>query len=206
MKRHASSKTLTVACAAALPGQKRLALVTLLLVFLVSNLANATVGFQMPVTYPVGPAPVAVAIGDFNGDGTFQNATAVATGFSPSGLTVFDVNSDGKLDLVTTVGPHGIETFLGSGDGTFQQAILCSCGTESDFEAFEPTEGANFNEDGDLDLAVMLFHADVQHNSFHAKETVLLGHGDGAFERLADFVSTPSLSPGIGRKLLRRLP
>src|SRR5580765_7149790 len=44
--------------------------ITLMLQSFMSNAASAsTVGFQPPVSYPTGPVPVAVATGDFDGDG-----------------------------------------------------------------------------------------------------------------------------------------
>lgn len=72
----------------------------------------------------MGSCPVAVAAGDFNGDGkidlaatnsfsnsvsvllgngdgTFQKQAQFATGNLPNGLTVGDLNNDGRLDIVT---------------------------------------------------------------------------------------------------------
>ncbi len=80
--------------------------------------------FLAPVSYPVGTTPVAVATGDFsgdgkpdlvvanrdnstisvlmnNGDGTFQAAVSYAAGGSPVSVAVGDINGDGKLDIVT---------------------------------------------------------------------------------------------------------
>jgi len=74
------------------------------------------------VTYATGPAPSAVAIGDFNGDGSFDLVVAnlgnqhgervaqrrdgtfapqgtYATGTSPYSLVVSDLNGDGKSDF-----------------------------------------------------------------------------------------------------------
>ena len=63
---------------------------------------GATLGFQPPVSYPVGTAPRAVAFGDFNGDGMVDLAVA------NSGNAVGD---NGNVSIL-----------LGNGDGTFLPA------------------------------------------------------------------------------------
>jgi len=86
--------------------QKRVALlvVTLLLALALGNLANAaTIAFKPPVSYSVGTNPMAVSVGDFNGDGKLDLAV-VNHGFS-------DTGDDG-----------GVSILLGNGDGTFQLA------------------------------------------------------------------------------------
>jgi VCBS repeat protein/List-Bact-rpt repeat protein/FG-GAP repeat protein len=331
MKRYASPRTLTVACGAALPGRKRLVLITLLWVFSLSKPANASVRFQPPVSYPAGTAPVAVAIGDFNGDGkpdlavanhgdpsagddgsvsifigngdgtfqaasnilvgknpqslvvgdfngddkldlavlnsddtlsvslgngdgtfqarvdyttstgslalslgdvngdqrpdlivlqagsgsgnsgsvgillgnangTFQNRTDHSTGSDPKALAVFDVNRDGKLDLVLAVNISGIETLLGNGDGTFQQAIYCGCGAQGGTKDAIAAElvvgGTDFNGDNQMDLATEFFEATLSNNklTFSVKEMVLLGRGNGVFTPTDIGITVPGQS------------
>ncbi len=120
-----------------------------------------------------------------NGDGTFQNRINYSTGSNPTGLAVLDVNSDGELDLVMTVGGLGIETLFGNGDGTFQPGIYCSCGAHGSISdgvtMFEPTEEADFNEDGQTDLAVMFYDSPGNNQLGNSWESVLLGSGDGTF-------------------------
>jgi hypothetical protein len=137
-----------------------------------------------------------------NGDGTFQSVAAHSTGSSPTGLTVLDVNADGKLDLVMTVGGQGIETLFGNGDGTFQAGVYCVCGAQGGLSngiiPFEPTQGADFNEDGHTDLAVMFFDSrNSNHNQFLSQEKVLLGNGDGTFTPVTAF-SWPHLGAFVG--------
>lgn len=155
--------------------------------------------FQPHVDYVTSGRPSELRLGDLNGDhhpdliilvfdssvstrlgnsdGTFQDEVAHSTVFPPTGVTVFDVNGDARPDMVITEGKHGIETLLGNGDGTFQPGISCTCGATQSLAMFNPTEGADFNEDGHMDLAVMLF----DDHQFHSAEKVLLGNGDGTF-------------------------
>ena len=56
-----------------------------------------------------------------NGNGTFQPAVNSATGGAAVSLAVGDFNGDGKLDLATANSAAAIvSVLLGNGDGTFQ--------------------------------------------------------------------------------------
>ena len=106
--------------------------------------------FQTAVNYPVGRAPLFVAVADFNGDaklgvvtvnandndisillgngdGTFQTAVNYSVGIEPEWVAVGDFNGDGKLDLAVTNtnagGIGSVSVLLGNGDGTFQPAV-----------------------------------------------------------------------------------
>ncbi len=139
-------------------------------------------GDQRPDLIVLQAGSVGILLG--NGDGTFQNHEDHLTGSSPTSLAVLDVNSDGKLDLVMTVGSLGIETLFGNGDGTFQAGVYCSCGAQggsSGVAAVGPIEGADFNGDGRMDLAV-LFYDTTDINHPFREEMVLLGNGDGTFQ------------------------
>lgn len=107
-----------------------------------------------------------------NGDGTFNSAQGSAGPANSviTGIHVFDVNGDGKLDLIVN-GKRGttgfVATMLGNGDGTFQAPI------ETDYSGIASSSVvvADFNADGALDVALV---------SAGAVE-VLLGNGDGTF-------------------------
>jgi len=107
-----------------------------------------------------------------NGNGTFQPAQGSAGPANSviTGIHVFDVNGDGKLDLIIN-GRRGttglVATMLGNGDGTFQAPI------ETDFSGIASSSivVADFNGDGALDIALVT-STSIQ---------VLLGTGTGAF-------------------------
>jgi hypothetical protein len=130
---------------------------------------------------PPNPNAVAIAVGDFNGDGkpdlalisngnieialgngdgTFQAPNSYSTGFDAVTITVGDVNGDGILDLVAasdcTIAnncPTGavVSVLLGNGDGTFQSPQTYSTGGYGTFSALV----ADVNGDGNLDLVVL---------------------------------------------------
>jgi hypothetical protein len=141
-------------------------------------LGNGNGTFQPPVSYNAGTDsnPHDIAIADVNGDGrpdlltanygsnsagvllgngdgTFREATAFATGAAngrPVGIAVGDVNGDGKPDLLTanSVG-YSVSLFAGTGTGTFQVPVSYQFSTIS-----VPLDVAvtDFNADGRLDI------------------------------------------------------
>ncbi|HEY6271212.1 MAG TPA: FG-GAP-like repeat-containing protein [Terriglobales bacterium] len=153
--------------------------------------------FGVPVNYTVGYGPVGIAVGDFNGDGkldlavantfssflsvllgngdgTFRPAQEVPVSLSAVGIAVGDLNGDGKLDLVAVAesgAAINLFVLLGNGDGTFQPPKGYSAGQDP-----VAVTVADFNNDGNLDLAV------ADDNSFSSGYSVLLGKGDGTFQ------------------------
>jgi hypothetical protein len=111
-------------------------------------------GFIAPLSFDAGPAPVSVAVGDFNGDRIPDLAIANA-GISP--------NYNGSLSVL-----------LGNGDGTFRPAVNYAVG-------IHPLSVAvgDFRHNGLLDVAIA--NAGTAPYYTDGSVTVLLGNGDGTF-------------------------
>ena len=163
-------------------------------------LMAAAGGFWVPVNYGVGHLPYGVAVGDFNGDGKFDLATAdyssftvsvllgngngtfqpsveYGTGIDPISLAIGDFNGDGKLDLVTAnsvpISGGSVSVLLGNGDGTFQPHVDYATDMSP-----HSVKVADFNADGKLDLATA---------NFVGTASILMGNGDGTFQAHVDY-------------------
>ncbi len=138
--------------------------------------------------------PALIAIGDYNGDGipdlasanrdsnsvsirlgkgdgTFYQAVPdILVGNGPWAIATADLNGDGKLDLaVANQNDNDVTILLGDGTGNFTQKgspVLVQ-----DYP--QAIKIADFNGDGILDLAVA--------NSASSTVSILLGKGDGTF-------------------------
>ena len=94
-----------------------------------------------------------------------------------------DFNHDGKLDLAVVTyccAASGVSILLGNGDGTFQPPVQYAAGDQP-FSVV----AADFNHDGNLDLAVA--------NSLSDYLSILIGNGDGTFQPAVQ--SPPVASP-----------
>jgi hypothetical protein len=173
-------------------------------------LSNGDGTFRDASTVEVPGGAVALALGDFlgngkldvatttttgvalllnRGDGTLGAPTTFATAGTPQSVVVGDLNGDGKLDVVTAnYNPTGssLSVLPGNGDGTFQAAHTFASGDN----LFELTL-ADFNHDGKLDIAGINGQGSVG---------VLLGNGDGTFQHplsyAAGFLGTGFLAAG----------
>jgi hypothetical protein len=99
-------------------------------------------------TANAGSNNISVTLG--NGNGTFQTATSYSVGSGPNALVSTDGNGDGKLDLVGVNGSDNtFSILLGKGDGTFMAGRTLSTGN-----APKGIVAADFNGDGIIDVAV----------------------------------------------------
>jgi hypothetical protein len=145
--------------------------------------------------------PIAVAVGDFNGDGladvaiansknntvtilpgrsdgTFStNFSTLSLASSPTAIAVADFNGDGKLDLaVVSHAASTVTVYLGNGNDTFQAGVVYPTGSGPNSIAV-----GDVNGDGILDL--------VTANSTGGNVSVLLGGASGTFGGHTDFTT-----------------
>jgi hypothetical protein len=120
-------------------------------------LANGDGTYRPPISFPAGPAPSAIAVGDFNKDGyvdlvvtnsnpnyvvsnkisilsgepggIFGAPIPITVGNGPSSVVVADFNNDGDLDIaVTNLDDNTVTILFGNGDFTFRMANAVSVG------------------------------------------------------------------------------
>jgi hypothetical protein len=202
-----------------------------------NNLADVSNTFYLPITPPASTVgishqqnqtlagwQVAMASGDFNGDGNpditvvSQNPSSVSVflgnfsgsldpgptypvGNAPAGIVAADFNGDGLLDLaITNAQDNTITILIGNGDGTFRQ------GTTVTDPGTYPTQiaAADLNGDGHMDLAVVnlcgptrITCAPQAGPTGPGAVLVLLGNGDGTFSAVTASSSVGQLVTGI---------
>ncbi len=145
-----------------------------------------------PMMYPVGDAPLSLAVADVDNDGfvdlitanngsddvsvltresdgTFVEEKRFPVGREPRDVVVADFNADDKLDLATANGvTHNVSVLLGLGNGSFLAEQGFGVGENPSSLAV-----ADIDRDGTLDL--------VTADQFSHSVTGLLGNGDGTF-------------------------
>ena len=123
-----------------------------------------------------------------NGDGTFQPARNSATGAAPASVAVGDFNGDGKLDLATANGGDQRERAAGQRRRHLPGRRPASASGATGSPASVAV--GDFNGDGKLDLGVTVERLPSStggrrlrrpRRSFEGTANVLLGNGDGSF-------------------------
>jgi FG-GAP-like repeat/Abnormal spindle-like microcephaly-assoc'd, ASPM-SPD-2-Hydin len=167
-------------------------------------LGNGDGSFQPPINNLTSATPLAVAVGDFsgdgkldaavgennvgsfqlqillgNGDGTFGSGQIYGLVDEVSAVVAADFRNDGKIDLAAAgiLGP-GVQVLLGNGDGTFQTPVNYLVPSSYSIAV------ADLNGDGKLDMAVANFGGP---NGNQSDASVLLGNGDGTFQPAANY-------------------
>ncbi len=159
--------------------------------------------FAAARNYPAVYGPKSVAIGDLNGDGRPDLATANAnyggagtvsvllnrgdgsfrakadyrTGRNPGSVAIDDLNGDAKPDLVTANGT--VSVLLNRGDGSFQAKRDYRTGDQPYSVAI-----GDLNGDGKPDLVTANFYRDLP-----STVSVLLNRGDGTFQATRDYAT-----------------
>ena len=159
-------------------------------------LASADGAFEAPRAFATGSRPNSVGIGDFDGDGRTDVATAnsdadilLGTGDGSfveapkygaerhaDSVTAGDFNRDGAPDLAVANQSDSCSVLLGNGDGTFHAAQTFAAG-----DSPMGIASGDLNGDGDLDVATA--------NWLSNTVSVLLGNGDGTLRTAVHYAA-----------------
>jgi hypothetical protein len=169
--------------------------------------------FQPRVDYRPGRQPASVAIGDLNGDGkpdlatanssdsvsvfinrgdgSFQLRVEYRAGSGPRSIAIGDLNGDSKPDLVTA--NHntsvsgdfvdGVSVLPGKGNGTFRSKLDYMVPSDDPDLDFSSVAVGDLNGDGKPDVAV---------GSDFRTVSLLVNRGSGRFEPRLDYRTGPS--------------
>jgi FG-GAP-like repeat len=128
---------------------------------------------------------VAILLG--RGDGTFPNVTKLAAGLRPIAVVLGDVNGDGKLDVLSADEAGGdVSVLIGHGDGTFDRATHVLTGGLP-----KALAAADLDGDGKLDIVVSDFggYNLLHFQASTSRVFVIKGHGDGTFDSPVSYIT-----------------
>lgn len=179
------------------------------------RLGDGNGGFVSPAVpeVSVGAAPHPIAVGDFNGDGFLDFATAnqgtannvsirlgdgqggftspvvpeVAVGHGPVSIAIADLNNDGNPDIaVANLGDATVSVRLGTGDGGFVLPTVSEVAVGA--RPVKVVVG-DFNNDGAADLATS--------NDLADSVSIRIGNGKGEFTSANSEVAVGNLPMSI---------
>jgi hypothetical protein len=183
-------------------------------------LGAGTGDFSGSFDYPSGKTPLSVAAGDFlrdgqldlavanldgnnisillsDGAGHFQQPVRYKGGAHPAGIAVGDLNNDGILDLAVANSPPNkngtVTVLLGNGSGGFK-----AVGQYAVDNTPLAVTVADFNHDGNLDLAVANLCGNDESCDGAGTVTILLGTGNGLFATGVDYPAGSAAYVAVG--------
>ena len=146
----------------------------------ISSLTGSGDTYTINVTGITGTGTLGVSLVDLPSITALPSFAAkqdFATGGKAASVTLGDVNSDGRLDIITAnVNSNSVSVLLGNGNGTYQAQQTFATGTNPGSVTL-----GDVNGDGKLDI--------VTRNANSNNSSVLLGNGDGTFQAKQDFTT-----------------
>jgi hypothetical protein len=133
------------------------------------------------------PTQLQVNFGEGNGKFRFGARSSFYFSSWPFAISLGDFNRDGNLDVASVTGPYDFYVFLGQGDGNLKyRGGYRNLGKNTPFNIV----AADLNGDGILDAVVL---ADGAY--------ILLGNGDGTFQKPRLLVRNLHAGSGFGQSL-----